>query len=231
MRPFRPTPRLGLTLLLLGSLAGPSPAADTEEIRSRLRTAREKFAEMQDLKVVYFAKKELADEVSQRVNYRREVEATVRMLKIEIDGYPARRTNLQQAVYNNWLGARAELTEVDRQIGLLRSRMREIDEELLSLAAATGKRPGPGNRRDILVVYPEAERRCREAFEALKVAVSGTTGAPEEANRLLREANAELNRSGEGDARIGPSAPFFAAFADYTRPAPVKRKANSPRRR
>jgi hypothetical protein len=226
-------------LVLLGllfglSFPGGACAINADDLESKVLTARQAFAEMQDLAVVYAAKNEVAGQILTCESYRGEVEATVRSLKIAIDGFPARRNNLQQEVYAQWLMARGELTETDRVLAGLRSRTQQIDEMVLAQAEAKGKRPGPTNRRDILIAYPAAERECRRAFDALKTAVDAASRDGSDALQVIGEAITALNRAGKSDLSLGPPDAFLAAYRQYKRSLespPSRPKAKSRSRR
>jgi hypothetical protein len=209
----------GFLLASIGSLAFVAPASsgtDPDSVSRKLRTARERYSEMRDLYAVYAAKTEVATEVLSLEQGRPEIEAYVRQLRIEIDSYPARRTGPQEVVYQEWLNARRRLTELDRQLELLRARMREIDEQALGLTARNTKRIIPGNRRDIQVVYPAVQRECLEAFRELKAAVE-EYGKQEGLSReqVIRQAMPSLGPPGEVEDRYGPTQEFLVTFREY----------------
>ena len=205
------------TIVIGLSLAALSPVlvlADDDDVVAKVSKARETFNHMQRLVGVYNAKLEVAVALQTCEQYRREVEATVRRLRIAVDGMPMRRNSVQQMVYDDWLAGRNELTETDRQIAGLRSRLVDIDESVLAMSAVDGQRLLPSNRRDILIIFPEAQRACRQAFDELRTAaVASQNGRT--LDQIIREANNTLNRSGEGDARFGPPAAFFAEWKKF----------------
>jgi hypothetical protein len=209
----------GFLLASIGSLALVAPArsgTDPESVYRKLRTAREKYSEMRDLYAVYIAKTEVATEILSLEHARPELDAYVRQLRIQIDGFPARRTSPQEAVYQEWLNARRQLTELDRQLGLLRARIKEIDEQALGLTARNTKRIIPGNRRDIQVVYPAVRRECLDAFRELKEAAE-EYGKQEglSLDQVIRQAMPSLGPAGEMEDHYGPTQEFLATFRQY----------------
>ena len=211
---------LALTLGLAWS--GTASAVDREEARDRLKVAREQYADMINLKQVYFAKQHLLTLINRGMAARGAADYTVRQLHAEVDGMPGpyRRNNIQQGVYQSWLYARNQLAAIDREVEEYRAQSREVDEAALARAQALGKRPASTSRFDILTVFPDVERQCNEAFDRLRSSVSDA-GGPQEVDRLLRELNGDLNRSGEGDNRYGPPGPFLADFRNFKRPSPA----------
>jgi hypothetical protein len=209
---------IGKALLgALGSLTAAAPAfAGAGEVDAKLSGARERFVRMQLMAAEYEAKRNLAYQSHVLQAHRRETEATVRQLKVVIDSFPPRRSNLQEEVYQQWLMARSALTEIDRSLGELGAQMREIDQTMLAWAERSGLRPGPMNRFDILTAFPAACKECRDAFAELKVvaeAEARQSGAG--VDQVLRNVNAALNAECAGDARFDPPAPFIAAFREF----------------
>ncbi len=193
-------------------------AADLEAVTERLRTARERHSEMRDMYVVYVAKTEVVTAIQTLEQERSNVEAGVRQFKIQIDSFPARRNNLQQAVYDEWLMARSRLTELDHQLNGLRSQMKAIDEQALALTVRNTKRPVPLNRRDIQVVYPNVQRECYEAFRMLREAADEL--AKEEnltRDKVIGQAMSQLGSPEEMESHYGPTREFLADFRQYCR--------------
>lgn len=192
-----------------------------EDLEDTYLEARGKFARLQRLEMVYAEKQRLSALLLDQRNQRREIEATARNIKIEMDSYSPYRNrwnNLQKQVYQHWLAMRAELTEVDRRIEMLQSQIREVDETALAREAADGKRSVPSNRRDILSVYPTAQRECRSAFETLKSKAEANASATDRRlDVVLRQTNAALNKSDQVDAQFGPPDAFFKFFLQYVK--------------
>jgi hypothetical protein len=61
--------------------------------------------------------------LAQGGEYRLDLIRDVEALHVAIDTFPMRRTNLQQAVYDQWISMRKELNVVDRQLDGLRRQM------------------------------------------------------------------------------------------------------------
>jgi hypothetical protein len=61
--------------------------------------------------------------LAQGGEYRLDLIRDVEALHVEIDTFPIRRTNLQQAVYDQWISMRKALNVVDRQLDGLRRQM------------------------------------------------------------------------------------------------------------
>jgi hypothetical protein len=194
----------------------PAGAADLDDVSAKLLRSRELYSEMRDMLVVYVAKSNVALQFQALAAERGEQLAVVRQLQVTVDGFPPRRNSEQQAVYQQLLGARRVLTEYDRQIDAVKSNLREIDEQALALTAMNMKRPVPGNRRDIQVVFPIVQKECLESFGELKHTAERVAAS----NRLSREqildqAMLALGPPKVVDAQFGSRAEFVSAFRQY----------------
>ena len=214
-----------LSILLIAAPVG-LPSARAGDVETQLRQAREKFAKMRRLEEFYLAKSVVANEIQGRQAYRGDVAAATRDAKIALDGFPKRRNSLQKQAFaevnNRWMTGRNELNEIDRQVSALQAQMKQLDESALAQAAFEGRPAGPGNRRDILAAYPDAVRQCREAFVDLKAAATSAGDDQKGPEQVVREANASLNRTREGDAVFGPSTDFFATFKQFMKAGEVR---------
>jgi hypothetical protein len=214
-------------VMMMACLAATVPvrAAGPDEIRSLVAVAREKFARRQTLAEISWAKKALGNQIDELNHEKNSVATVVRNAKITMDSLPGRRNSIQQAAFAEangyFLSGRARLTEIDFEIGELKTQMHQIDLAVLEKAEMDNKKPGPSNRRDILNVFPLAQEECNDALSSLRSAILSTTQDPVEATRLVRQANDELNQSGKGDARFGPIGPFLDELRKTNKARPV----------
>lgn len=214
---------MAAVILGLGLAGGPVGVAvgGDDRVEGALKEAREKFAAMRRIEFTYAAKNRVAAALHQARAYRGEVDASVRNLRITVDGFGPRHSNYQKAAFASLnadlLAMRRELAEVDRRIEALEADRREVDEQALAEAASAGRRPGPTNRVDLLAALPAATRECRQAFSALRDAAASAGGSARAPGQVVREANAALNRIGEGDAVYGPPADFLRTFDQFQR--------------
>jgi hypothetical protein len=203
-----------LLTIATATTAGASAASD--ELEAKVREARERFSDRQNLLAVYHLKTEAVGALHELESARIDVEAYARRLKIVIDGYPARRNNLQQADYNEWLAARERLTSLDQAMNGLHLRMKEIDEQALKLTQNNLKRPLPTNRRDIQVVFPMVEQRCNQAFRELKeLADDASKEQQVSRDRVVMSVMSALGSKREVEAEYGSTVLFMETFRRY----------------
>ena len=113
-----------LGCMLIASAASITHAGDEGDLRGKLAIAWRKYSEYLDMSLAYNGKASINLEIDQTAAYREDVLANIRLLQIEIDSYPRRRNNLQEAVqYQQLLGLRQELTATDRRPAELSGRI------------------------------------------------------------------------------------------------------------
>jgi hypothetical protein len=125
---FQPSVRsLLLGCILLTGASNGALADKGDDVPSRLRTAREKFAELNEVMVAYAERSELAEALLQKEQERSELETIVRFMHIQVDDLPPRhrRNNLQEEFFQEWLMPWEQLTGTDRVLADLRSRMKQ----------------------------------------------------------------------------------------------------------
>ncbi len=142
-----------------------------------MRIAWEKFSELEETRIKYGERAEVAIEMLQAEQQRVEVDAAVRTLRVEIDGFPARRTNLQQEVYDAWLFQCQRLTEFDHYLAQLRLRLQQLNETAMRRAELDGKRVGPLDRMGLLNELQKAYRERTTAFDSLRPVLADVAGA------------------------------------------------------
>jgi hypothetical protein len=227
MNMFRsPSRMLCLSCFLLAAPLSWVFAREGDEVSSRMLVAWEKFSERQELFQSYGARAEVALTMLKMEQERSQLEAAVRSLRIQIDGMPGRRNNLQQAVYEQWLYARQELTNTDQALAELRLRMQQLNEEALLQAQANGKRVKPFDRAGLLNEFNRVDREGHAAFVALQKAVDAQSRKNGQTRADVIESVMEKLSSGDAAARLGPPQPFLTEFKRFlggsSRPKPLK---------
>ena len=160
VRPF------ALGVLLVAGAASVAIADDDDQMRAKLRLAWQKYSEFLDMSLAYTGRGEIAGEIDQTVGYREDLLANIRLAEIAIDGFPRRRNNIQEEVFQQLLGLRQELTATDRRLAELRSYLKQMDEMALRQSEMTGKPAKPNNRRDLLRESQRLEKECVQVFRA-----------------------------------------------------------------
>jgi hypothetical protein len=218
--------------MLLG--VGSIQAQQDDAIRSRLMTAREKYANLEILRTIYYEKKNRVSEINQLNDRKRDLNATIGHDKVALGGYPGprMRNNFQNAEINalnaEIRACESEVITANQRIGVLSAQIREIDESVLTRAELTGRAPGPANRRDILVIFPGMVKDCEERFDDLQAVLDPSAVDFAAAERKIRDMNTELNRIGEGDSKYGPINPFIAQYKKlYVRQRPAAKNAKN----
>ena len=151
----------------LALAAGRLIADDGDPLATTVRTAWRRFSDLQTTKTDYGERAEVALTMIQAERERADVDAAVRDLKIQIDGFPPRRTNLQQEVYDQWLACRQRLSELDLFLAQLKSRWQELNEIAIRQAEVNGKRVRPLDRVGLLHKLQELDREC---FDRVRLA-------------------------------------------------------------
>jgi hypothetical protein len=207
-------------LLLIASVA--SAEVDSNQLASKLREARERFSDRQNLLGIYRLKQAVANELLALDSSRNDQVTYVRRLGIVIDGFPRRRNNLQQDVYNEWLAARDRLTSIEQAINDAKLRQRAIDEQALTLTENNLKRPFPNNRRDIQVLFPKVDSGCEQAFRELKLMAEEAAKEQEVSrDRIVADAMSTLGPKQRVEAEFGNTALFLDTFRRYCAGATV----------
>jgi hypothetical protein len=203
-----------LSMIATATTAGASAASD--ELEAKVREARERFSDRQNLLGVYHLKTQTVGELQNLESLRIDVRAYVERLQILIDSYPRRRNNLQQADYLELLAARERLTSINQAINKLHLRMQEIDEQALELTRNKLKHPIPTNRRDIQIVFIKVEQGCEEAFRELKgFADDASKEQQVSRDRVVMSAMSALGSKREVEAEYGSTALFMETFRQY----------------
>jgi hypothetical protein len=236
MRTFRSSSRmLWLCYLLLVAPSGWALAREGDEVSSRMLVAWERFSERQELLQNYGARAEVAQMMLQLEHQRTQQVAAERSLKIQIDGFPRRRNNLQEEVYQQWLYARQQLTNTDQTLEELRLRMQQLNEEALLQAQANGKRVKPFDRAGLLNEFNRVDREGHVAYVALQKAVDAESRKSGQTLADVIQTAMESLATGDAAARLGPAQPFLADFKRFmggsNRPNPIKgSRKRKPRR-
>ena len=147
MKMFQPSVRA----LLLGSVfftgtRGVALADHRDELTSKLRTASEKFSELQESRTAYFARSEITGTIDGVERERADLIANIRQHEVVIAGLPRLRNgapgwnNLQEGVRQDLLVLRQQLTETAGSREELKFCMREMDEITLRQAETSGGR-------------------------------------------------------------------------------------------
>jgi hypothetical protein len=190
-----------------------SRAGDEDELTAKLRTAWEKFTEFTEVGRKYGERGNLALTILDLEHYRANVEATVRNLQIQVDGFPRRRTNFQEDVFQELLGWRSELTATDRNLHECRLQMQELNERAFREAEQRGEPVKNLNRIDLLKDFQRLDRECYQAFVALKDGLSKSAEEERLAPGLvLKKVITQVLQSGDPPKRLLPAKQFYAQF-------------------
>jgi hypothetical protein len=202
-------------LCYLATALDPSVALADDELNSKVRMAWEKFSELEETKVNYGERAEVALTMLQTERERTEVEATVRTLRIQIDSFPTRRNNLQQEVFDEWLLCRQRLTGLDQYLAQLRSRWQELNEITIRHAEGSGKRVKPLDRAGLLNELQRLYRECVTAFDSLRTVLADVPSA--QGLTAAQAFDNALNDLGGAGGRAHLVAPkrFRDAFRDF----------------
>jgi len=188
-----------------------SRAGDQDELTTKLRTAWEKFTELTEVGRKYGERGNLALTILDLEHYRANVEATVRNLQIQVDGFPGRRNNLQQAVYQELLGWRSELTATDRNLHECRLQMQELNERAFREAEQRGEPVKNLNRMDLLKEFQRLDRECYQAFVTLRDVLSKSAEEQHLAPGIvLKKAMNQVLQSGDPPKPLLPAKQFYA---------------------
>ena len=204
-----------LTCLVFWSVLAVGPraarAGDEDELTARLRTEWQKLTELTEVGSRYGERGNIALTILELEHYRANVEATVRTLHAQVDGLPRRRTNLQEAVYQEWLGWRDELAQTDRNLAEMKLQMRELDERAVREAEQSGAPLKNLNRKDILQEFQRLDRESYQAFVALRDVLSQSAQEQRIAPAVvLKKAINQLSQSGEPLTQLLPAKQFYA---------------------
>ena len=161
-----------LGCMLIATAVSVTHADGDGDLRGKLVTAWQKYSQFLDMSLAYTGKAAISLEIDQTAAYREDVLANIRLMQIEVDSYPRRRNNLQEAVYQQLLGLRQELTATDRRLAELRSYLKQMDEMALRQAELNGQPAKPTNRRDLLRESQRLEQIA--AFTSLKEIADAT---------------------------------------------------------
>ena len=216
----------GLILAISVDTAAADENSDT--LRTKLVAAREKFVEVTQMEVVYNQKKELHDQLMSCKDKRSELISEIERMQIVLATYPPprRMNNLQREDFLLCQRTKDELRAVEKDIRDYEAQAQRVDEAVLVQAEVQGKRPGLNHRRDILMAYPQAQQELYRTFRELKTAAQAAVGqSGRNIAEVIREANDELNESGEGDEKFGPYEPFHEALRQF-----YKKKGGKPKK-
>jgi hypothetical protein len=200
-------------LSYLAIALAPTFAFADDELNAKVRTAWEKFSELEETKLNYGERAEVALAMLEMERERLEVDAMARDYKIQIDSFPPRRTNLQQDVFDQWLLCRQRLSELDRNLALLKSRLQELNEIAIRNAQASGKRVQPLDRVGLLHELQRRYQECISAFDALRTALAEVASAQSRTPvQVFQGAINELEGAGDPAAHLVSSKQFQDAF-------------------
>jgi hypothetical protein len=164
-------------VLIGGMICAASPAwargddDDDERLARRLLGAAEKHAELRDVSAKYGRRAELALTILRDEHVRAELHAHIRDMNTTIADFPANRRwwlAEHQAFYQQKLACDRQLTALDREITDLKFQEREMYEEELRRAEASGKPIRPVSREALLHEFQRLDRECKEAVVGLK---------------------------------------------------------------
>ena len=216
MRAFqRSTRPFVLGILFVAGTTSVALAGD-DVVGPKLRTAWQKYSEYLDMSFAYNGRAEIAGEIDQLATYRQNLLTNIRNTEIAVDGFPRRRNNLQEEVYQQLLTLRRELTAVDHRLAELRSYLKQMDELALRQAEMTGQPAKPTNRRDLLHESQRLEKECIRAFGTLRVAAdSSATEMGIGRDQVVINAMSSMSFSREEQAQLVPRSVFVAAFKRF----------------
>ncbi len=217
MSQFRSSTRAFLLGCLL--LAATSGIALADEVSSKLRTAWEKFSELQEVSISHGARGEIALKQMQAERHRADLLQTIRTMQVEVVSwrFPRHRwNNLQEDFFQELQGYRQQLTDTDRYLGELRLQWQQENEAAIRQAEAQGKRVKPLDRPGLLAKLQGQERETFGAFaEARKAIADAGTRHGQTRTQVYRQAMTELGRSGQAPAQLVPQEQFRAAFEKF----------------
>jgi hypothetical protein len=239
MRAFQPSARLFVSgILLVAGATSVALAGDNDDIGAKLRTAWQKYSEYLDMTFAYNGRSEVSNEIDQIAVFRENLLTNIRNAQIAVDGFPRRRNNLEEEVYQNLLGLRRELTAVDHRLAELRSYLKQMDELALRQAEMSGQPAKPTNRRDLLRESQRLEKECIQAFGTLKGATdSKSTETGVSRDQVVINAMSSVSLSREEQAQLVPRSSFITAFKRFStskrvsEPAKGKTKSTTKKRK
>jgi hypothetical protein len=198
------------------SAAAPSAALASDELTAKVRTAWEKFSEFELTKANYGERANIALTMLEVERQRIQFDALAKELKVQIDSFPHRRTNLQEEVYQQWLFYCQERGVRDNNLAQLRLQWQELNEIAISEAQAAGKRVKPLDRPGLLNELQRLERERLAAFDAVKKVLpdaASAQGVTESA--AFADALNEVGAATDTTIRLVPARQFSAAFKTY----------------
>ncbi len=163
--------------LLAGALIGVAsvgPARGDEDsderLARRLLTAAEKHAELREVSAKYGRRAELALTILQDEYVRSNLVAHIRDMNTEIAGFPPRKWWLadHHTFFEQKLACDRQLTALDRELDALRFQEREMYEEEVRKAEASGKPIKPVSREALLHEFQRLNRECKQAVVELR---------------------------------------------------------------
>jgi K+/H+ antiporter YhaU regulatory subunit KhtT len=223
MRLCRPIiQRVSLVCFLLTATGGSSIADDGDKLASTVRTAWEKYSELQDVRAAYAGRSEITGMIHALERERADLVANIREHQTVLDGMPrlrngaSGRNSIQEGYYQELLMLRQQLTEMDRTLEELRFRLREMDEMDLRQGEMTGRRVKSNNRRDLLPEAQRLQKECQSAFTSLKEAADAVAGgSPQSREQVVRQAMAAQSAQGAGGYHLCSSKVFLTAFKQF----------------
>lgn len=144
---------------------------------------------------------------------RQKIFTHMRMLKIQIDGFPRRKNSIQRAVYNEWLQAREQVTKLDDTIA-------DLGRTIVR----------PQARKQLAAEWERIRSTCAAELDGLKYAMDPVADKYKQLDKdpEVKEALLEVSRTTRVAYRLGPS----DAFREATRRVEqASRDTNPPARR
>jgi hypothetical protein len=159
--------------VLIG-VASPGPVRgdedEDERLARRLVTAAERHAELREAGAKYGRRADLALTILQDEQVRANLHAHIRDMNTTIADFPPRKWWLAEhhAFFQQKLACDRQLTALDREITALRFQEREMYEEEVRRAEASGKPIKPVSREALLGEFQRLDRECKGAVGELR---------------------------------------------------------------
>ena len=203
-------------LISLAVVALPSVTLASDDLTTKVRTAWEKFSELQEARVKYGERAEIALKMFEMETQRAELDTTVRFLKIQVDSFPARKTSLQQEVVDEFNFRRQQLTGLDFDLTQHKLRLQELNEIAIRQAELSGKSVKPLDRVGLLKLLQKDYQESVTAFESLRSAVVEVAEEQHVSKaQVLRNAMESLSGENERAGDLVPLMQFRAAFLEF----------------
>ncbi len=217
---FREQGRVACLGCLLLTLAPVVALADDEDpVTSGLRSAWVKFSELHEVSESHGRRGEIALEQLQLDHRKAGLLGTIRTMNIEVDSWRVPRnrwTSPQVEYWEELLGYKQQVNEIDNRLTQLNLLWREENEAAIRRAEAAGKTVKPLDRPGLL---REMQRQNREAFDAFataKKAIEESAGQPGMTRLgIYKQAMTELGRAPADAPNLVPLKPFRLAFEEY----------------